>query len=79
MRPEHKHVDRIGRNIEVGSIVCYPKSTSMLGIGKVEKLNAKMINIKGIEEKRSWANRKYPDQVVVIGDIPETLMLLLKQ
>jgi len=79
MSTKHKHKDRIGRNIEVGSIVCFPESTSMLGVGRVEKLNAKMINIKGIEQKRQYTSRKYPTEVVVISDIPETLMLLLKQ
>lgn len=79
MTEQIKHTDKIGRPIDVGSIVCYPMSTSSLGVGRVEKLSPKMINIKELAGKYQYTSRKYPNEAVVISDIPETLMLLLKQ
>ena len=69
--------DKLGQPIEVGSIVAYPISASTIGIGKVTKLNEKMITISALQTKRPNTVRKYYAQVVSIGDIPETLMYLL--
>lgn len=79
MSEQISHVDKIGRSVEQGSIVCYPIATSILGVGRVEKLSPKMITIVGLIERHRYSARKYPSEVVVISDIPETLMLLLKQ
>lgn len=70
-----KHVDKIGQSIEVGSVVAYPISGTMLGVGVVQKLHNIMISIKA----DSWRGevKKYPAHVVAINSIPETLMYLL--
>lgn len=72
------HTDKIGQSIEVGSVVAYPISGTLLGVGVVEKLHNIMITVKDTTT-HSWRSevKRYPAQVVVIHSIPETLMYLL--
>lgn len=73
------HSDKIGQAIEVGQIVAYPISGTLLGVGVVEKTHNIMITVKETSAERTWRSevKRYPNQVVVINNIPETLMYLL--
>lgn len=58
--PEHK--DKLGRRISVGDFVAYPQSNS-LAVGKVTKLNPKMVKVLQLPRAR-YDQNKYPDDVV---------------
>lgn len=68
------HKDIIGNEIKVGSTVVYPYHNS-LKVASVTKLNPKMINVVAIG--RSWNDRKYPNDLLVVED-PKITMYLLK-
>jgi hypothetical protein len=56
--------------------VAYPEGNH-LRIGKVVKLNPKMIRVKGLDAKRWYESNKYPQDIVII-DGPEVTMYMLK-
>lgn len=70
--PEHKDV--LGRLVEVGTYVAY-SDANLMRIGKVEKLNAKMIKI---ATGRQWKTSvlKYSKDTVKL-DGPDLTMYLL--
>jgi hypothetical protein len=72
--PEHK--DILGRVLNVGDHVAYPDSNS-LRLGKIDKLNQKMVRITTGKEWRSTVN-KYPIDTVKL-DGPDLVMYLLKK
>ena len=72
--PEHK--DILGRILAVGDHVAYPDSNS-LRLGKIDKLNQKMVRITTGKEWRSTVN-KYPIDTVKL-DGPDLVMYLLKK
>ena len=72
--PEHK--DILGRVLAVGDHVAYPDSNS-LRLGKIDKLNQKMVRITTGKEWRSTVN-KYPIDTVKL-DGPDLVMYLLKK
>jgi hypothetical protein len=60
-------------------VVAYPSSNSLL-IGRVVKLNNKMIKVVNVSAKTEWSRRgvnKYPQDCVVV-DGAEVTMYLLK-
>ena len=67
------HHDILGNEIKVDDIVVYPKHNS-LAIAKVKKINPKMINVVAIG--RSYPDRKYPSDLLVVDDPKITLYLL---
>lgn len=73
-----QHKDKIGQAVEIGKVVAYPISGTQLGVGVVEKIHNIMITVKSVSDK-SWRGEvhRYPAQVVIINNIPETLMYLL--
>lgn len=75
---EHKHPDKLSRNLEMGDCVVYPQSNSMI-IGTVIKFTPKMITVKTIGSGgwRGWETRKYSDDVIKIEG-PEVTMYLIK-
>ena len=76
--PEHQ--DLLGCAIALDSVVAYPSSNS-LSIGRVIKLNNKMIKVVNVKAKSAYAQRginKYPQDCVVV-DGAEVTMYLLKQ
>lgn len=80
-KEQPNHSDKLGRPVDLGSIVAFPASSTRIGVGSIEKVHPKMVSIKELNsEQRSWRvlHMKYPNEVVLIGDIPETLMFLLK-
>ena len=68
--PEHR--DILGDMLSVGDYVAYPDSNA-LKVGIIEKLNPKMIRIKG-----NYVVHKYPYDVVKL-DGPMLTVYLLKQ
>jgi len=70
--PEHR--DILGNLLATGDYVAYPE-TNALRVGKVEKLNPKMLRVKGLSR---WSVQKYPHDVVKL-DGPTLTAYLLKQ
>jgi hypothetical protein len=71
--PEHK--DILERPLNVGDYVAFPES-NILKIGIIQKLNPKMLTIKGITS--SWNSKKYPKDCAKL-DGPELTMFILKR
>lgn len=63
LQPEHK--DALGRKISIGDFVAYPNHNS-LGLGKVVKINNKMIGlIPAVSKRPARTNtNKYPADLV---------------
>ena len=72
-----KHIDRLGRSIDLGSIVAYASSNT-LEIGKVVKLNPKMIKILPLAARgrRVSETNKYPSETVVLEGADVSMYLL---
>ena len=69
--PEHK--DILGNLISEGDTVVYPSHNS-LRVALVKKINPKMINVVAVG--RSWPDRKYPCDLLVVNDPKITLYML---
>jgi hypothetical protein len=67
------HKDILGNLIKVGDTVVYPDRNS-LSIATVQKINPKMINV--VACKRTYPDRKYPSDLLVVNDPKITLYLL---
>jgi hypothetical protein len=67
------HKDILGNIITVGATVVYPDRNS-LSIAVVEKLNPKMINVTAV--RRTYLDRKYPSDLLVVDDPKITLYML---
>lgn len=72
------HKDKLGRVIALEDFVCYPDGNS-LEIGKVVKINPKMIKVSRIPDKhRKWGGEKnkYPIDTVLIEGKEVTMYIL---
>ena len=67
------HKDILGNSIKLGDTVVYPSHNS-LKIAVVKKINPKMITVTAIG--RSWADRKYPTDLLVVDDPKITLYIM---
>jgi hypothetical protein len=70
------HYDKLGREIKLDDCVVLP-SHNNLCIGKVNKLNPKMVGIKEVGTHRylgTW--NKYPSDLVIIESADLTMYLL---
>lgn len=67
------HKDILGNEIKLGDTVVYPSHNS-LKIAVVKKINPKMINVVAVG--RSWPDRKYSSDLLVVNDPKITLYLL---
>jgi len=56
------HKDKLGREIRIGDFVAFPQSNS-LSVGKITKINPKMVKVLLLPRAKSDYN-KYPDDVV---------------
>jgi len=72
--PEHR--DILNRVLVVGDYVAYPDSNRMK-MGKIDKLNQKMVRVTTGREWRSTVN-KYPKDTVKLEG-PDLVMHLLKK
>ena len=72
--PEHK--DILGRVLNVGDYIAYPDS-NQLRIGKVDKINPKMIRVSTGRAWRTTVN-KYPSDTTKLEG-PDLVMSLLKK
>lgn len=72
--PEHK--DLLGRVLNVGDYVAYPDS-NQLKIGKIDKLNTKMVRVTTNKHWRPTVN-KYPADTTKL-DGPDLTLFLLKR
>lgn len=64
-KPLPEHRDKLGRVINIGDFVAYPSHNS-LGLGKVVKINSKMIGLIPAVSKRpvNSNTNKYPADLV---------------
>lgn len=69
------HFDRVGKQLLVDDIVAYP-DRNHLAIGKVKKLNPKMITIRSVEENSGAI--KYPNDLIKLEGTEITMFLLKK-
>ena len=72
------HRDKLNRVIQLDDFVCYPSHNS-LEIGKVVKINPKMVNVSRIPDKyRKWGgeSRKYPSDLVLVEGKDVTMYIL---
>lgn len=75
-KPEPEHKDTLGQVLNVDDFVAYPSHNS-LSIGKVIKLNNKMVKvIKLPSSSRSDGQNKYPRDVVKVDPAYVTIYLL---
>lgn len=56
------HKDKLGRTISVGDFVAFPQSNDLC-VGKITKINPKMVKVLKLPKAKSDYN-KYPDDVV---------------
>ena len=56
------HKDKLGREIRIGDFVAFPQSNSLY-VGKITKLNPKMVKVLKLPTAKSDYN-KYPTDVV---------------
>lgn len=71
------HRDKLGFEIKIGDIVTYPKSNSLY-IGKVVKLNPKMIRIERVPETKYKSSCLMYSMDVIILDPTDVLAHVLK-
>jgi hypothetical protein len=73
--PEHK--DKLGRPINLDDCVVFPRSNSLY-LGKVVKLNPKMIGVEELDNKKQWkySGNKYPQDCALVDPHDVTLYIL---
>lgn len=74
-----QHKDKIGQDIANDSIVIIPVSKTTVEVCSIVKSTNKMIRCQHVGKPRNKWNQslRYPNQVVVINDIPESTFYLL--
>jgi len=73
------HLDKLGQPLKQGDIVAFPYQ-NRLQIGRIVKINAKMLRVEKVEKKKKWEPvgwNKYPEDAVKIEG-PQVTMYLLK-
>lgn len=75
MKFEHK--DALGRLLKIGDCVAYPVNNSLI-IGKIIKLNRKMIRVSQLGSKYTWDKNRYSYDVVLLEG-PDLTVYILKQ
>ena len=72
--PEHR--DKLGRILSLDDCVAYPVDNSMV-IGKIRKINPKMIGITRFGPDWPKQSNKYPAEIILL-DGPEVSLYLLQ-
>lgn len=74
-----EHQDKLGRDLTVGDAVAFPHHNGLL-VGKVTKLNPKMLSIQSLDTKyKRWNDsdyRKYPQETVRLDEVDLTVYIL---
>lgn len=68
------HKDKLGRTISIGDFVAFPQSNN-LEVGKITKLNPKMVKVLKLP-KAKYDYNKYPDDVVRLDPTDMTWYVL---
>jgi hypothetical protein len=71
--PQHK--DKLGQDLAVNDCIAFPDSNTLF-IGKIVKLNPRMITVVKIGGKTSFTTRKYPADLIRLESEAVTLYLL---
>jgi hypothetical protein len=70
------HIDKIGNEIHLNDCVVFPSSNSLV-VGKVVKINPKMLGVEEVSNNRwSYKGNKYPQDCVVINSADVTMYML---
>lgn len=76
---KHEHQDKLGRDLAVGDAVAFPDHNGLM-IGKITKLNPKMLSIQSVDvNQRRWNDsdyRKYPRETVRLDNVELTMYIL---
>lgn len=74
-----EHFDRLNNKIELGDVVVFPIANNLY-IGKITKINPKMVKVEEIKDKTSLWKREYNKYSVDTVKIPEkdAIVFLLK-
>ena len=72
-----RHTDIFGQELLVDDCVVYPSHNSMV-VGKIIKINPKMIKVAKVGSKNARESNKYPVDIVKVHG-PEVTMYLLKK
>lgn len=71
-----QHYDKLGNAINLDDCVAFPQNNS-LTVGKVVKINNKMVGIEGLSSgRRSGYYNKYPSDIVLVDPASVTLAML---
>jgi hypothetical protein len=74
-----QHQDKLGRDLNVDDAVAFPDHNGLM-IGKITKLNPKMLSIQSLDPKRRRWNdndyRKYPHDTVRLDAVDLTVYIL---
>ncbi len=73
--PNHK--DKLGREMKIGDCIAFPRSNTLY-IGKVVKLNPKMVGVEELNSQKRWAysGNKYPQDCVIVDGADVTFYML---
>jgi len=74
-KPMPEHRDILGQDLNVDDCVAFPDSGTMF-IGKIKKLNPKLVTITKLGGTWSFTTRKYPSDIIRIESDAVTLYLL---
>jgi hypothetical protein len=74
-KPVPEHQDVLGQELKVDDCVAFADSGTMF-IGKIKKLNPKLITIAKLGGMWSFTIRKYPSDIVRLEDEAVTFYLL---
>jgi len=72
-----EHIDKLGRPLNIGDIVVVPYSATSTLICRITKMTAVMLTVAPVG--KTWTKRKFPNEVVYIGEVPEIILYLLNQ
>lgn len=70
------HKDKFGRHIGIDTVVVASVGTREIDVFTVLKQSPKMVTIKRVGP-RNYTVLRYPEELIVINDIPETAVYLL--
>ncbi len=74
MKETPVHRDALGKTIQIGDFVAFAQSNS-LSMGKITKLNPKMVKVLKLPRARSDYN-KYPSDIVKVDNAEMTWFML---